>query len=126
MTANQVHKESQARHSMQEILLTLGRRIRRERQRMRLSQEGFAGICGLHRTEMGLLERGKTIPRLDMLLIISQHLAIQLSRLLQGLKHLIDLVKENNYNEEAESRDDGRYSDKANRRSRTQASGQAN
>jgi transcriptional regulator with XRE-family HTH domain len=72
---------------MQEILLTLGKRIRSERQRKGLSQEGFAGVCGLHRTEMGLLERGKTVARLDTLLIVSVHLGLPLSELLQGLKH---------------------------------------
>ena len=52
-----------------------------------MSQEGFAEICGLHRTEMGLLERGKTIPRLDTLLIVSEHLEMEISDLLEGLKH---------------------------------------
>ncbi len=75
------------RQSMQEILLALGKRIRSERQRKRLSQEGFAAVCGLHRTEMGLLERGKTIPRLDTLLMVSEHLGIAISELLEGLKH---------------------------------------
>jgi transcriptional regulator with XRE-family HTH domain len=87
MTVDQVNKESQAPHSLQEILLTLGKRIRSERQRKSLSQEGFAGVCGLHRTEMGLLERGKTVPRLDTLLIVSDHLGLPLSELLRGLKH---------------------------------------
>jgi transcriptional regulator with XRE-family HTH domain len=71
---------------MHEILLTLGKRIRDERQRKGLSQEGFAGVCGLHRTEMGLLERSKTIPRLDTLLIVSVHLGLPLSELLQGIE----------------------------------------
>src|SRR5260370_650452 len=63
---------TEPRQSMQQILQLLGRRIRSERQRKSMSQEGFAEICGLHRTEMGLLERGKTIPRLDTLLIVSE------------------------------------------------------
>jgi transcriptional regulator with XRE-family HTH domain len=87
MTAEQVNKESEVPHSLQEILETLGKRIRSERQRKGLSQEGFAGACGLHRTEMGLLERGKTIPRLDTLLIVSEQLGLAVSKLLSGLKH---------------------------------------
>jgi transcriptional regulator with XRE-family HTH domain len=71
---------------MQEILLVLGKRIRSERERKRMSQEGFAELCGLHRTEMGLLERGKTIPRLDTLLYVSQHLELPVSELLQGIE----------------------------------------
>jgi transcriptional regulator with XRE-family HTH domain len=87
MTAGQIGSESEGRRSMQEILQLLGRRIRSKRQRKGLSQEGFAGSCGLHRTEMGLLERGKTIPRLDTLLIVSEHLGLAVSKLLRGLKH---------------------------------------
>ena len=87
MTDDQINKESQTPHSLEEILLTLGERIRLKRQRKGLSQEGFAGVCGLHRTEMGLLERGKTIPRLDTLLIVSEHLEMEISDLLEGLKH---------------------------------------
>ena len=41
----------------------LGKRVRYEREQRGMSQEGFADLCGLHRTAMGLLERGKTIPR---------------------------------------------------------------
>ncbi len=78
---------TEPRQSMQQILQLLGRRIRSERQRKSMSQEGFAEICGLHRTEMGLLERGKTIPRLDTLLIVSEHLEMEISDLLEGLKH---------------------------------------
>jgi transcriptional regulator with XRE-family HTH domain len=87
MSEEQATRENLPRHSLQEILLTLGKRIRSERQRMGLSQEGFAGVCDLHRTEMGLLERGKTIPRLDTLLIVSRHLEVPVSELLQGLEH---------------------------------------
>jgi transcriptional regulator with XRE-family HTH domain len=75
------------RHSMQEILLALGTRLRRLREQKGVAQETFADICGLHRTEIGLLERGKTVPRLDTLLIVSEHLGIEVSGLLEGLKH---------------------------------------
>lgn len=87
MTPGQVAAENEEPRSMQQILQLLGRRIRSERQRKGLSQEGFAGVCGLHRTEMGLLERGKTIPRLDTLLVVSEHLGLAVSKLLRGLKH---------------------------------------
>jgi transcriptional regulator with XRE-family HTH domain len=83
MTAGRVAGENEGRRSVQEILQLLGKRIRRGREGKRLSQEGFAGVCGLHRTEMGLLERGKTIPRLDTLLIVAEHLGVPVSELLQ-------------------------------------------
>src|SRR5216684_2269963 len=67
---------TELRQSMQEILVTLGNRMRNLRERKGISQESFAEICGLHRTAVGLLERGKSIPRLDTLLIVSEHLGI--------------------------------------------------
>lgn len=39
--------------------LRFGAVVRRLRTEKGLSQEGFADVCGLHRTHMGLIERGK-------------------------------------------------------------------
>jgi transcriptional regulator with XRE-family HTH domain len=78
---------TEARHSMQEILRTLAGRIRKLRERKAISQEAFADVCGLHRTAVGLIERGRSIPRLDTLLVISEHLGVAVSELLEGLKH---------------------------------------
>jgi transcriptional regulator with XRE-family HTH domain len=86
MTADQAIRKNQGSRSMQEILEMLGKRIRSERKGKGLSQESFAEVCGLHRTEVGLLERGKTIPRLDTLLLVSQHLDLAVSELLQGIE----------------------------------------
>jgi len=86
MTADQAIRENQASRSMQEILEMLGKRIRSEHKGKGFSQEGFAEVCGLHRTEMGLLELGKTIPRLDTLLLIAQHLGLPIFELLQGIE----------------------------------------
>jgi transcriptional regulator with XRE-family HTH domain len=71
---------------MQEILETLGGRIRELREKRGISQEDFAATCGLHRTAVGLLERGKSIPRLDTLLIVSHGLGVTVSKLLQGIE----------------------------------------
>ena len=78
---------TESRNSMQEILLKLGNRMRSLRERKQMSQETFADVCGLHRTAVGLLERGRSIPRLDTLLIVSEHLGVPVSELLEGLKH---------------------------------------
>jgi transcriptional regulator with XRE-family HTH domain len=83
---NSERTANQERRSMQEILLALGKRISSGRKEKGFSQEGFAEVCGLHRTEMGLLERGKTIPRLDTLLLVSQHLGLPVSELLQEIE----------------------------------------
>jgi len=34
-----------------------------------------------------VIERGRSIPRLDTLLIVSEHLGVAVSELLEGLKH---------------------------------------
>ena len=86
MTADHAIRKNQGSRSMQEILEMIGKRIRSERKGKGFSQEGFAEVCGLHRTEMGLLERGKTMSRLDTLLIVSQCLGLPVSELLQGLE----------------------------------------
>ena len=86
MTADHAIRKNQGSRSMQEILEMIGRRIRSERKGKAFSQEGFAEVCGLHRTEMGPLERGKTVSRLDTLLIVSQCLGLPVSELLQGLE----------------------------------------
>ncbi len=72
---------------MQEILETLGRRMRQWRERQGISQEDFAESCGLHRTAVGLLERGKSKPRLDTLLIVAHGLGVTVSKLLRGIEH---------------------------------------
>ena len=70
---------------MQGILLALAKRIRSERERIGVSQEDFADDCGLQSTAIGLLERGKSIPRLDTSLLVSQGLGLTVSELLRGI-----------------------------------------
>lgn len=68
------------------ILGRFGARLRNLREIQGFSQEGFAKECGLHRTAVGLIERGKRIPRLDTLLIISRHLKITAADLIRGIE----------------------------------------
>jgi len=82
-----VSRMTESRNSMQEILLTMGNRMRSLRERKEMSQETFADVCGVHRTAVGLRERGRSIPRLDTLLIVSEHLGVAVSELLEGLRH---------------------------------------
>ena len=72
--------------SMEKTLLAFAKRLRSERERTGVSQEDFAADCGMHRTAVGLLERGKSIPRLDTLLIVSKHLGLTVSELLRGIE----------------------------------------
>ena len=70
---------------MQHILLALGKRMRALRAKQGFSQEAFADHCGLHRTAMSLLERGKRVPSLRTLFTISSGFGISLSELLKGV-----------------------------------------
>lgn len=70
---------------MQQVLLALGKRMRQLRARQKFSQEAFADHCGLHRTAMSLIERGKRVPSLRTLLTISSGFGITLSELLRGV-----------------------------------------
>ncbi len=71
------------------LLRELGNRVRKLRTKRHFSQERFAEVCGLHRTAMGLIERGKCNSRLDTLLIISRGLSVPISRLLSGIERFI-------------------------------------
>jgi transcriptional regulator with XRE-family HTH domain len=70
---------------MQQILLALGKRIKVLRAKRGFSQEAFADHCGLHRTAMSLIERGKRVPNLRTLVTISEGFGITLSELLRGI-----------------------------------------
>jgi transcriptional regulator with XRE-family HTH domain len=50
--------------------------LRAHRERAGLSQEGLADACGLDRTEISLLERGKRLPRLDTLVLLTRGLEL--------------------------------------------------
>ena len=70
---------------MQPVLLALGKRMRELRDKQGFSQEAFADHCGLHRTAVSLIERGKRVPSLTTLLTISSGFGISLSELLRGV-----------------------------------------
>jgi transcriptional regulator with XRE-family HTH domain len=70
---------------MQQVLLALGKRMRQLREKQGYSQEAFADHCGLHRTAVSLIERGKRVPSLTTLLTISGGFGIPVSDLLRGV-----------------------------------------
>ena len=70
---------------MHQVLLALGKRMRELRAKRGLSQEAFADHCGLHRTAIGLIERGHRVPSLKTLLTISSGFGVSLSELLRGV-----------------------------------------
>jgi transcriptional regulator with XRE-family HTH domain len=68
-----------------DILVSFGRRVRDLRQARELSQEAFAETCGLDRTYISGIERGKRNVSLRNLRVIAEALGVDLSKLLQGL-----------------------------------------
>ncbi len=69
-----------------EVARQFGENLRRLRKRADISQEELGLRCSLHRTEIGLLERGARIPRIDTLIKIASGLGIRIDcALLDGI-----------------------------------------
>ncbi|HEY2054191.1 MAG TPA: helix-turn-helix transcriptional regulator [Solirubrobacterales bacterium] len=62
-----------------------GENLRRVRRRGGLSQEQLAIRASLHRTEVGLLERGARVARIDTLIQIAGAMSVPASDLLDGI-----------------------------------------
>ena len=65
------------------LQVQLGSRIRERRSRMGWSQETFADMCGLNRSHMGEIERGRANITLATLQIVAQKLGTTPSELLR-------------------------------------------
>ena len=62
-----------------------GENLRRARRRAGISQEMLGARASLHRTEIGLLERGARVPRIDTLIKVAAALTIPPGDLLAGI-----------------------------------------
>lgn len=65
-----------------------GANLLRCRRRVRLSQEQTAVRALLHRTEIGLLEHGERVPRIDTLMKLAGALEVAPGELLAGIEWL--------------------------------------
>jgi transcriptional regulator with XRE-family HTH domain len=65
--------------------LHFGRNLCRCRRQVSLSQEALARRASLHRTEIGLLERGERVPRIDTVVKVAGGLEVPPARLLEGI-----------------------------------------
>ena len=59
--------------------------MRQLREKQGFSQEAFADHCGLHRTAVSLIERGKRVPSLTTLVTISRGFGLSISEFLRGV-----------------------------------------
>ncbi len=69
-----------------EVARQFGLTLRRLRKEAKLSQEQLGQLASLHRTEIGLLERGARIPRIDTIIKLATALDVPAARLLIGIE----------------------------------------
>lgn len=69
-----------------ELKKRVGRVVLRLRKEAELGQEKFAVKAGIHRTQLSLLERGKTIPSLVMLQSLATGFGISASALVAEIE----------------------------------------
>lgn len=70
---------------MSDILKKFGEKLRNERLKIKLSQEALADEVGLHRTYIGMIERGQKNVTLKNLKKISKALNVDLEKLMKDL-----------------------------------------
>jgi len=68
-----------------EVTRQVGRRIRRRRRYLDLTQEEVARNAPVHRTQMTLIENGRRMPRLHTLIRICAALDLSPCQLLEGI-----------------------------------------
>lgn len=68
-----------------DVAARFGENLVRCRMKANLSQEELAHHSALHRTEVGLLERGARVPRIDTLVKLAGALSISPSELIDGI-----------------------------------------
>jgi transcriptional regulator with XRE-family HTH domain len=69
----------------EEAARQIGRNLFMARRRAGHSQEGLAALCSLHRTEIGLIENGQRLPRVDTLMKLAGALGVRAESLLDGV-----------------------------------------
>lgn len=67
------------------IAARFGKNLARQRERANLSQESLAVLASLHRTEIGLLERGERCPRIDTVVKLASALDASVDDLIEGI-----------------------------------------
>jgi transcriptional regulator with XRE-family HTH domain len=70
----------------EEVAVKFGRNLFRCRRRAAMSQEELGNRASLHRTEIGLLEHGTRLPRVDTLMKLAGSLGIEPDELLDGIQ----------------------------------------
>jgi len=69
-----------------EVARQFGLNLLKHRKRAGISQEELSFAAGIHRTEVGMLERGIRIPRIDTLVKLMGALEVSAGELLDGIE----------------------------------------
>lgn len=67
-----------------QVLKNFGDKVRQERTKKNLSQEGLADLAGVHRTYIGMIERAEKNITLENIEKIAKALNIDISELLKN------------------------------------------
>lgn len=78
-------KGSQVNEFHDHVTARVGERIRRRRRAIDLTQEELAFRAATHRTQITLIEHGRRLPRIDMLLRLAAGLEVSPCQLLAGI-----------------------------------------
>lgn len=68
-----------------ELSLKFGRRVKELRQSLNLSQEALAELADVHRTYVGMVERGEKNITLSNIAKFAKALEVEISELLDGI-----------------------------------------
>lgn len=69
----------------EEVAVRFGRNLFRCRRRAAMSQEELSNLASLHRTEIGMLEHGTRLARVDTLMKLAGALGVSPTELLEGI-----------------------------------------
>lgn len=67
----------------------LGRNVLLARRRVGLSQEEASTLASLHRTEIGMIESGRRLPRVDTLIKLAAALDAKFEELVAGVEWIV-------------------------------------
>lgn len=78
-------RPTEKRRRSDAVAAHFGRNLLRCRRRAELSQEELGARASLHRTQIGMLEHGMRVPRIDTVMQLAGAMAIPPSELLEGI-----------------------------------------
>ena len=75
-------KEVEVLDEIEKIKVRLSRNIKYYRKSMKISQQAFADMCGLHRTYISDLENAKCNPTLGVMVVVARALNVDPEKLI--------------------------------------------